>query len=92
MGIGHGTLIGPAILPAMPQPQDEDDGIGNLVAQLVTPHDDATDLTGCIGVQLLTDAGEVDKPIRGMRELLDDLGRGVRRDRFKKCVQAHKIR
>jgi hypothetical protein len=27
-----------------------------------------------------------------MRELLDDLGRGVRRDRFKKCVQAHKIR
>lgn len=76
----------------MPQPKDEDDGIGNLIAHFVMPHDDATDFAWRIGIQFLTDAGKLDETIRSMRELLDDMSCSVRGNGLKESVQANKIR
>ena len=76
----------------MPEPQDKDGGIGNLVTHFIMPNDEAANLARCIGIEFLTDPGKLGEAIRGVRELLDDMGGCIRRHRLEKRVQTHQIR
>lgn len=79
------------MLAGVPQAQDEDRRIRDLVAQFVCADDDPPDLAGRIGVQLLADARMHGQPTRRAGQLAHHPRRRVRRDGAQMIVQPREI-
>jgi len=69
-----------AAFAVMPESQDENGGIANLVAQLVVAHEDPPDLARGERFQLLADPRVFEQPIGRPGQLLHDPRRRIKGD------------
>lgn len=79
------TIEGP-VLAAMPETQHDYRSPHDLVTQLIAADYYAADFPRLIGLQLFADPREVQQTLGRMGELLNNLGRGLRRYGFEKPV------
>jgi hypothetical protein len=76
------SLINLATFAAVPEPQNEDHAVGDLVAHLIVADDDPADLSRLVGFKLLADPRKLEQFVGRLCELLNDSRCGVWRDRF----------
>lgn len=75
----------------MPESQDEDRGVCDLVAKLVVADDDPPDLAGRKGIELLAYPRIVEKPAGCARKLLHEPRRRIGSDRTQMLVKPNEI-
>jgi len=75
----------------MPDAQDEDGGIGDLVAQFEAADDDPPHLARSTGVELLANPRVLEQPIRRTGKLLDKPHRKVRCDQAQALVHTPEV-
>ncbi len=81
-----------AVFARMPETQNEDRCVRDLVSQLVSADDDPPDLARLVGLKLLADPRVVEQSIRRAGELRNDARRRIGRDRPQMLMQPHQIR
>ena len=87
----HQTKSSSPILPGVPEPQNIDGGLGDLITQFVVAYDHPPHIARREFFELSAQLW-VDQQLRGAGdELLDDLGRGTRVYRGEEFMQTDEI-